>query len=45
LRKEEAIAEEELMAEEGVEEGTSETRVSKKDVEALVMTKRHWPNK
>jgi len=45
LRKEEAIAEEELLAEEGVEEGTSETRVSKKDVEAQVMTERHWPNK
>jgi len=45
LREEEPIAEEELPAEEGVEEGTSETRVPKKDVEAQVMTERHWPNK
>jgi hypothetical protein len=34
LREEEPTAEEELPAEEGVEEGTSEARVPKKDVEA-----------
>jgi len=45
LREEESIAEEKLPAEEGVEEGTSETRVSKKEVGAQIMTERHRPNK
>src|SRR5206468_3730412 len=45
LCQEEPIAEEELLAEEGIEEGTRETRVFRKDVEAQVMTERHWPDK
>jgi len=45
LGEEEPIAEEELPAEEWVDERIGETRVSEKDVEAQLVTERCSPNK